>query len=191
MRPIERSELLELGAYEQIRDRFRARVIAEKKRRRLEIGDHISVLFENRDTVLHQIQEMLRTERITQESAIQHELETYNQLIPGEGELSATFFIEYTDASERDRMLVELAGIEQAMWFEAGGERAQIQGEKRGDRTDRTTALHYTRIPLGERALAALREARGPAKIGVTHPSYSAEVLLPEATLEALRADLS
>lgn len=88
-------------------------------------------------------------------------------------------------------MLIELAGIEQAMWFEAGGERAQIRGEKRGDRTDRTTALHYTRIPLGERALAALREARGPAKIGVTHPSYSAEVLLPEATLEALRADLS
>jgi hypothetical protein len=191
MKKIERSELLELGAYEQIRDRFRARVIAEKKRRRLEVGDHISVLFENRDTVLHQIQEMLRTERITAEAAIQHEIETYNQLIPSQGQLSATFFIEYTEAEERDRMLVELAGIESAIWFEAGGERAAIEGEKRGDRTDRTTAVHYTRIPLGQRALAALRDRRGPVKIGITHPKYTAEAVLSDDTLAALSEDLT
>jgi hypothetical protein len=191
MKPIDRSEVLELGAYEQIRERFRARVIAEKKRRRVEIGDHISALFENRDTVLHQIQEMLRTERITQGSAIAHEIETYNALIPSEGELSVTFFIEYPEAAQRDRMLVELAGIESAMWFEAGGERAQIRGEKRGDRTDRTTAVHYTRIPLGPKALAALRAGQGPVKIGVAHPKYTAEATLSGDTLAALRDDLA
>src|SRR5689334_6801955 len=108
MRPIERSEILGLGPYEQIRDRFRARVIDEKKARRVALGEHLTVVFENRDTVLLQIQEMLRTERITTESAIAHEIETYNELVPAEGELSVTLFVEIPDKETRDRLLVEL-----------------------------------------------------------------------------------
>jgi hypothetical protein len=190
MKPIERSELLGLGAYEQIRERFRARVIAEKKRRRVTVGDHISVLFENRDTVLFQIQEMIRTERLTQEAAIQHEMQTYNELIPGVRELSATFFIEYEDREERDRKLVELAGIETQFWFEAGAERSQILAEKRGDLADRTTTMHYTKIPLGDRAFEALRAGRGPVVIGVAHPGYTAQAALSPDTIAALRDDL-
>src|SRR5215218_8057940 len=112
MRPIDRNEILPIGDYEQVRDRFRSRVIAEKRPRRVKLGDHISAVFENRDSVLLQIQEMLRTERISSEPAIKHEIETYNELIPGDNELSLTVFVEVPDRELRDRMLIELAGLE-------------------------------------------------------------------------------
>jgi hypothetical protein len=189
MKPVSRSELLDLGAYEELRDRFRGRVIEEKKRRRVALGTNMTVLFENRDTVLFQIQEMLRTERITQEAAIQHELETYNALVPGDAELSATVFIEYADRLERDRMLVELAGVERTFYLEAGGERCSAVAETRGERTDRTTAVHYVKFPLEPRALEAIRAGNGPVKLGVLHPGYTAEVLLDRDTLDSLRRD--
>lgn len=87
MKPIERGEVLGIAEYEKIREHFRERVIGEKKLRRVQLGPKATALFENRDTVLLQIQEMLRTERITREAAILHEIETYNQLLPGNDEL--------------------------------------------------------------------------------------------------------
>src|SRR6476646_6729472 len=110
MKRVERSELLGLGPYEQVRESFRKRIIEDKRQRRFIVCDEVSVVFESHDTVLYQIQEMLRTERITKESAIQHEIDTYNELIPAEGELSATMFVEIPDGEVRDRRLVELAG---------------------------------------------------------------------------------
>src|SRR6187402_344807 len=101
MNPVDRSELLGLAAYEQIRERFRQRVIGLKKRRRIEVGRHMSLVFENHDTVLLQVQEMLRTERISDERAIEHELSTYNELIPAPGGVSCTLFIEYDDPKLR------------------------------------------------------------------------------------------
>lgn len=118
MRTIERSEILPIGDYEQVRAHFRARVIAEKRPRRVKLGDHLSAVFENRDTVLLQIQEMLRTERISSEPAVKHELETYNELIPRENELSVTLFVEIPDRELRDRMLIELAGLERYVGIE-------------------------------------------------------------------------
>src|SRR5688572_24580768 len=112
MRPIDRSEILPIGEYETIRERFRARVIAEKRPRRVRIGEHLSAVFENRDSVMLQIQEMLRTERITSEPGILHEIETYNELLPGKDELSLTLFVEIPAKELRDKMLVELAGLE-------------------------------------------------------------------------------
>ena len=122
MRHIERNEILPIGEYEAIRPRFRARVIEEKRPRRVPVGEHMSVVFENRDTVLYQIQEMLRTERITSEPAILHEMETYNDLVPADGELSMTLFVEIADKATRDRVLVELAGLERCVGIEVDGE---------------------------------------------------------------------
>src|SRR5450432_3314744 len=106
MKTVERSELLGLADYETIRPQFRARVIEEKKQRRIAIGPRATALFENHDTVLLQIQEMLRTERITREASIQHEIDTYNEFIPGAGEVSCTIMIEIDDKTERDTFLV-------------------------------------------------------------------------------------
>src|SRR5688572_33175812 len=118
MKPVERGEVLELGKYEEVREHFRRRIIEEKRQRRVPLGRHMTVLFENHDSVLFQIQEMLRTERITREDAIKHEIETYNELVPGDHELSATIFVEYPEAAERDRMLVALAGLESKFYLE-------------------------------------------------------------------------
>src|SRR5882672_7092791 len=105
MKPIERGEILGLADYETIRERFRARVIAEKKLRRVHVGPNVSALFENRDTVLLQIQEMLRTERITRPAAVDHEIDTYNESLPGDNQLSCTVMIEIPDTTERDAFL--------------------------------------------------------------------------------------
>ena len=191
MKHVERSELLGLGPYEEVRDHFRRRVVAEKRARRVHLGSNMTLVFENHDTVLFQIQEMIRTERITKEPAIQHELETYNELIPGENELSATIFVEYVEPAERDEMLAKLAGLEGSFYASVDGERFAWCNEARGTRDDRTTAVHYAKLPLSPEAALAIREGRAEVVLGVSHPAYQAEQPLGPETLAALRADLA
>ena len=193
MKKVARDELLPLGAYEQIRDRFRARVIAEKKERRFFPTPELDVLFENHDSALMQIQEMLRTERITAEPAILHELETYNALVPGEGELSATLFVAIPDRDTRERRLMELAGLESTLSLEVGGASFPAVAEARGELTDRTTAVHYLKLALGADGVARLRAAaagNGEAVWVVHHPKLEARAPIPPAVLRALVADL-
>jgi hypothetical protein len=191
MKLVDRSELLDLGAYEEIRERFRARVIEEKKQRRVALGSNMSVVFENHDTVLFQIQEMLRTERITKESGILHELETYNELIPDRFGLSVTIFVEYPEREERERMLQALAGLEERWYVSVGGERILGVERERGDDPSRTTAVHYVKFALGEARARAVREGKATIAIGVDHPAYTAEVELPEHTRQSLLDDLA
>jgi hypothetical protein len=191
MKLVSRDELLELGAYEAIREHFRARVIADKRARYVPIGSNMTALFENHDTVLFQIQEMLRTERITQEAAIAHEIATYNELVPGPSQLSATIFIEYPDAAEREQMMVRLAGVDDKFYLVAGGERARLVPDTRGTDPTRTIAVHYVKFELGERARAAIQQAKPPVLLGVDHPAYSAETALSISTLTSLRNDLA
>lgn len=188
MKKIDRSEILPLGEYEAIRDRFRARVIELKKARRVRINEEISLLFENHDTMLLQVQEMLRTERITNEKGIAHEIETYNELVPGPGELSATLFIEIPDRDRREEMLVRLCAIEEHVVFEIGDQRVRAQFEEGRRDRGRAAAVQYLRFALGDSALAALR-ARREAALVVDHPHLSARVPLPAATVGSLADD--
>ncbi|MDQ2645320.1 MAG: DUF3501 family protein [Myxococcota bacterium] len=190
MRPVARDELLELGAYEAVRERFRARILADKRARYVPLGDNMTLLFENHDTVLFQVQEMLRTERITQEGAIAHELATYNELVPGPGELSATVFIEYPDSAERERMMVRLVGIEDKFYLAIDGVRARLVPDTRGTDPSRTMAVHYVKFVIGEAGERALSRGGVSVVLGVEHPEYRAEIALPSQTLASLRADL-
>jgi hypothetical protein len=190
MKAVTRGELLGLEEYEAIRERFRARVIQDKSVRRVALGANMTVLFENHDTVLFQIQEMLRTERITKESAIAHEIETYNALVPGDAELCATVFLEYVDADERERMLQKLAGIEECFALSVDGDTFPATGEQRGARTDRTTAVQYVKFPLSSVAVSVLKEGREQkVAVAVRHEHYAAEAVLSAATLASLRED--
>lgn len=191
MDPVRREELLGLAAYEEVRPHFRRRIIELKRLRRVPLGTNMSVLFENHDTVLFQIQEMLRTERLTKEAAIMHEIETYNTLVPRQGELSTTIFIEYPEAGERERMLQQLAGIEQRFYLLVGGERCACIGETRGERTDRTTAVQYVRFPLSAQAQQRFSTRRVQVSLGVNHPHYTAEAMLGDDVIESLRDDLA
>lgn len=194
MGPVIRSEVLGLADYETIRPHFRARVIDEKKRRRVMVGPAASVVFENHDTVLLQIQEMLRTERITKESAVQHEIDTYNALVPRARELSATLMFEIADKPEREAFLVRAAGVQRVMRMTIGDVRCPVVWEKDREFDDRTTAVHYLKIPLTEAAAAGLRAAARGEPIHVTfdidHEAYRHEATLSRQLVASLAEDL-
>jgi len=194
MKRVERNELLGLAEYEQIRQPFFTRMIAEKRARRVIVCDEVSAIFENHDTALLQIQEMLRTERITKEAAILHEVETYNDLVPGDAELSATMFVEIADAATRERRLVELAGLEGKIALEVLGTKIAARNESRGVLPDRTTAVHYLKFPLGNELAARLAE-RGNSSAGalfflLEHRSLTVRKEVPPATVQSLIEDL-
>ena len=196
MKPIERGEVLGLADYETIRERFRARVVGEKKLRRVALGPNVTVVFENRDTVLLQIQEMLRTERITREAAIVHEIETYNQLVPARDELSCTLMIEVIDIAERDALLVAAKGFERHVAIVIAGVPFPAMWDKTRELEDRASAVHYLKFPLSERAADSLRnaakgtETMTQALLTVDHPAYKARAALPAETIVSLAEDL-
>jgi hypothetical protein len=197
MKRIDRGEVLGLADYETIRERFRARVIGEKKLRRVAIGPTASAVFENRDTVLLQIQEMLRTERITRPAAVQHEIDTYNELLPGDDELSMTLMIEIPDKAARDAFLAAATGLEKHVWLIAGGHRVGATSAERGIGSgDRTTAVHYLKFRLPRQLADVLREAsKGDVttphlELAVDHPAYAARTLIAAETILQLGQDL-
>jgi hypothetical protein len=192
MKPVDRSEVMGLADYESIRDHFRARVIEEKRMRRLELGPKATVVFENHDTALMQIQEMLRTERITKESSIQHEIATYNELVPGPSELSATVMIAIADTTERDAFLVAARGFERSVSLVVDGEKQPAKWDPARELPERTSAVHYFKFPLTPRAAAHLREKRKDAKAAlvVEHPAYEVRAPPGPALLASLAEDL-
>jgi Protein of unknown function (DUF3501) len=195
MKKVERNELLGLAEYEQIRQPFFTRMINEKRDRRVIVGDEVSAIFENHDTALLQIQEMLRTERISKEAAILHELETYNELVPAEAELSATMFIEIPDRIVRDRRLNELMGLEGHIALEVLGTKVFAKGDSRGVLPDRTTAVHYLKFPLGTELSARLvarakGDPTGAVFFVLSHPKLQVRKELAPATVKSLAEDL-
>jgi Protein of unknown function (DUF3501) len=192
MKPIQRNEVLPIGDYEGIRPHFRARVIAEKKVRRFSLGPSMSGVFENRDTVLLQIQEMLRTERITREDGVLHEIETYNELVPGPSEVSMTCFVEIPDRALREATLERLAGLEKSFFVEVDGQAYPATNSRDEDaQPNRTTAVHYLKARLPPDAVSAVVGRRARVAILVRHPGYEARADLDAAARDALAADLA
>src|ERR1700688_657266 len=124
-------EILPLADYERVRDRLRPLFIHEKERRRLHVGSHLTFIFENAQTAWYQIEEMIRTEKMAEREAIQHEIDTYNELIPAVGELAATLLIEYADPQERDAALTRLVGLERHLWLKIGEKRIAARFDDR------------------------------------------------------------
>ncbi len=157
------------------------------------LGPNATALFENRDTVLLQIQEMLRTERITRPGAVQHEIDTYNENVPLDDELSCTVMIEIADKDTREAFLRAAAGLERHVWLVVDGERVQAQSaERAGAVPERTTAVHYLKFPLPKAIADALRASRAKSvELEIDHPSYAARAPLSRATVAELAEDLA
>jgi hypothetical protein len=196
MNKIEMSEVKNLIEYEKVRDEMRSAVIARKQRRRVIIGDQMSLLFENRDTVLLQIQEMIRTERIVHDAKIQDEIDAYNALIPAPGELSATLFIEIPGLIHMSQEDVRLTvnrfqGIDRALWLVAGEQRVAAQFEGGHSKEEKMAAVQYVRFVVPAASRAALADPSVPARMVVDHPNYKAEAPLSVETRNELLADLA
>lgn len=189
-------DIADLRAYERERDAFRARIIELKKARRVAIGPIVTMVFENRDTIRFQIQEMARAERMLSDDAIQTELDTYNPLIPGAGELSATLFIELTSKDQLMEWLPKLVGIERSLELllgeGAGAEVVRCEVEEQHaeqlTREDVTASVHYVRFRL----TPALVERFGSESVvlAVNHANYAEGAHLGGATKRALLEDL-
>lgn len=194
MPKLTREDLYSLEKYAEVRPDFRARVIAHKKHRRVPLGEHAALYFEDALTMQYQIQEMLRIERIFEAKGIQEELDVYNPLIPDGNNWKATFMVEYGDEAERRDALARLVGVEDAIWMRvAGFDKVRPVSNEDLDRStdDKTASVHFMRFELTPEMVAA---AKGGAAIaaGIDHANLEVSLdPLPEPLRAALAADLA
>ncbi len=192
MAKLHREDLYSLEKYAEIRNEFRAKVMAEKQVRRVALGEHAALYFESALTMQYQVQEMLRIERIFEAAGIQEELDVYNPLIPDGSNWKATFMLEYPDVAERKAALAQLVGIEQRTYVQIEGhERVYAISNEDLDRTtdEKTSAVHFMRFELTP-AMVAAAHAGSAICCGIDHPHYSAETTLSAAVQQSLCGDL-
>ena len=191
MTPLTPTDLANLHEYELERAAFRGRVIELKARRRVPLGPLMTVVFENRDTIRFQIQEMLRVERIVQPDKILHELETYNELLPGPGEVAATLFIEVTDPARVQPVLDGFVGLDETghLRLLIGATAYPALFAAGQSREDRISAVHYIRFRPGREGRAALA-AGAEAALEVAHGDYRGRQPLTRETVGELLRDL-
>ncbi|MDE3087608.1 MAG: DUF3501 family protein [Acidobacteriota bacterium] len=196
-RKLRLEDIEDLRAYERGREAFRGRIIETKRLRRVPVGPIVTVVFENRDTIRFQVQEMARIEKMATDEQIQGELDVYNPIIPEPGELSATLFVELTDEVALRKWLPALVGVERSVVLRLGeGETAEElrsvpedAHEEQLTRPDVTASVHYVRFALSPAQVA--RFAAGPAALGVDHPAYRHETGLGDEVRRELLADLA
>jgi len=201
-RPLLLEDIEDLRSYERGREEYRRRIIELKRRRRVPVGPLVTLVFENRETVRFQVQEMARAERMVSDAQVQGELDVYNALLPAPGELSATMFVELTDEAALREWLPKLVGIERSVEMRIGpdplGEPeaasvARAVPEAAHDealtRADTTASVHYLRVPLTPDQVEGLRTL--PVALAVAHPGYAHATLLPEQTRRELAHDVA
>ena len=194
MQKLTRDDLYSLEDYSNKREEFRDKVMRHKKSRRLDLGEHISLYFEDRLTMQYQVQEMLRAERIFESAAIQEELGAYNPLIPDGSNLKATLMIQYNNEDERRAALEKLVGIEDQLWLKVGGfEKLTPIADEDLERSDenKTSAVHFRRFEFTEAMISALKSGT-ELTAGVDHPAYqSATEKIPVAITQSLTNDFT
>ena len=189
---ISREKLLSLEAYAKVRVSGRPAFIAHRKLRSVQLGEHLNLQFEDEQTVLRQIQEMLHIEKIFDEAGIESEIEAYAPLVPDGSNWKATLLIEYPDPNERKRELGRLIGVEDRVFVEVEGHaRSYAIADEDLDREteEKTSAVHFLRFEFDKPTRDALRAGAG-ARLGCDHTNYPAHVKIAPETLASLAGDL-
>jgi hypothetical protein len=182
MQKVTRDSILDYVTYEEQRHRIRTRILDAKARRRVHLGEHLTFLFENTETIRYQIQEMVRTERIVKEADIRHELDTYNELLGAPGELGCTLLIEIEDAGERVEKLTRWRGLVEHIYVLLDdGSRVYASFDPRQVAGDRLSSVHYLKFGV---------HGRAPLAVGSDFEGSSAETRLSDEQREALDEDL-
>jgi Protein of unknown function (DUF3501) len=190
---ITRDSLLTLEAYAKVRHSRKPEVIAHRRLRTVALGEHMTLQFEDEQTVRRQIQEMLHIEKIFEEEGIQAEIDAYAPLVPDGGNWKATMLIEYPDPNERKRELARLIGVEDRMFIEVEGQaRVYAIADEDLDRenAEKTSSVHFVRFELPAAARQAVRAGAG-VKLGCDHTHYPAHVQIAPDTLASLAGDLT
>ena len=194
MPQITRDSLMTLESYAKARPELRAEIMAHKKNRMIELGDHVTLIFEDEKTMRYQIQEMLRAERTFEESGIQDELDAYNPLIPDGTNWKATMMIQYSDPDARKLALEKLKGIEDRVWVQVADQPrvyALADEDMERENEEKTSAVHFLRFELDPTSIAAAKNG-SPIRMGIDLDAYQIESMtLAENTRAALVVDLS
>ena len=183
---------MSLEQYAEKRGEFRAQVLAHKKHRQIALGPNATLYFEDRLTLLYQIQEMLRIEKVFEAEGINDELEAYNPLIPSGRNFKATFMIEYPDPVVRAAQLEKLVGIEDLVWMQIGDhDKIWAIADEDLERTtaEKTSAVHFVRFEVTDEMAEAIK-AGAPWNVGVQHPVYTYDVEVDGETRASLLKDL-
>ena len=191
MKPLDHDDLLSLEAYARQRAGFRARVLEHKRDRKVRVGEHVTLLFEDRLTIQYQIQEMLRAEKIFEPEGIAEELAAYNPLIPDGRNLKCTMLIEYDDVEQRKRELLRLRNIEHDVQLVVAGHapvNAIADEDLPRSNDEKTSAVHFLRFELDAATVADFKGGNA-VSFRIEHPAYRAEGRLTEAQRQALAAD--
>jgi Protein of unknown function (DUF3501) len=192
MNSLTHQDLMPQVEYEHQREAFRRRIIELKRRRRIAIGDLVTLVFENRDTIQFQIQEMVRAERISDPAKVQDELDVYNALLPQAGELSATLLIEITEAERMQYWLDSFMGLDrgQTVALKAGTEQVFAEFEGGHSHDTKISAVHFVRFRPTSGMIAAINDPAVRVTLSVTHGAYREEVDVPWAMRQEWLADL-
>ena len=192
MKALTHDDLMPFAEYERIRDSFRSRIITLKRRRRISVGNKVTLVFENRDTIQFQILEMIRVERIFDPAKIQEELDVYNALLPREGELSATLLIEITESEHIKQELDAFQGIDQGetVALQAGTHLVYGLFETGHSKEDKISAVHSVRFRPRREFMEALARVGTPAFVEIAHPLYPVRAPVPPEMMEEWLADL-
>jgi hypothetical protein len=190
MRRVESTDILDLTSYEKIRSEFLERTIELKRPRRVHVGEILCFIFENRDTVIFQIQEMTRAERSVSEDAIAAEVAVYNELVPRDNELSATLMIEIPNQTSIRPQLDRLIGIDEHVHLDIGDETIRASFDDKQFQEDRVSAVQYLRFPLGPELAAKFRDSSISVELRVDHPNYAGKTAIEGETRASLAADL-
>lgn len=174
----------------RLRPALERAVLDAKRIRRLALGPSMTLLFENRLTCLWQVREMVRVEHITDADAIQHELDTYNALLPTAGELSATLLLEYPDPVERAQMVTRLVGLHEHLHLILGERRVAVRFDGEQLSEARISSVQFLRIPLSADELGALRDLSSPVLLECSHPAYPHRAVLPLVLRAAILEDM-
>ena len=191
MQALTLSDIKSLDTYLAEREERRREMITLRNRRRLAIGEIVSLGFENRQTLSYQIQEMMRAENMRDERRIVDEIETYNQLVPGKNELSATLFLEIKDPSLIKDFLHRFRGIEDSIYLDLGSAgRVQAEPDEKRSTEETTASVHYLRFRLNPEQAEAFLNGEGKVRALVEHPQYHESAVIDGGTWEELAADL-
>jgi len=192
MKKITKNEILSLEQWQKVRPMLRPLFIHEKERRRLAVGSHLSFLFENTATLWYQVEEMIRSEQLKDDAAIQHEIDTYNELIPARGEISATLLIEFVEAKERDAALRRLVGIEKHLSLKLGDRKVPLIFDERQMSSERVSSVQFVRFDVGMEPDAFLSLAmEGKVALQADHPNLGAEGRIGGDLARSLAEDLT
>lgn len=193
MKKVELAETLNIAEYEKVRQDYRRRIIELKKKRRVAVGPNVTFVFENHDTVLSQVQEMMRAERLVHDDAIQHEIDTYNSLLPEQNELAATMFIELPDQSRIREEINKFHGVNtgEVIYLQIGDERLPGDFASGQSNDHRISAVQYVRFRFTDAQCQAFTSGAEGVKLVIRHSNYQHSAVIEAEIRQELSRDLA